>query len=572
MADIRTFDLPDLGEGLTEGEILRWFVAPGETVTLNQPIVEVETAKAAVEIPSPYAGLVTTLHHAEGATVEVGSPLIAIDTAPGTSANADADVTRAGDSAIPGDAALAAPPAVSSGIGSSGAASSTPGAGPGSGGSPGGGAVPPAGAAAVGAVGAPPAGSAGPAPGDGGGSGEGGRTPVLVGYGPRTGASRRRPRRATPTPEPVPAVGGGGLVGDQAEPAPDATLPLLPTIPDALASGVKPVRHGGLEMGRAAERAAQSADSVTPIPTGTRPHPATTSRPRAKPPVRKLARDLGVDLARIPATGPDGIVTRDDVTRAASSVAIEVVPAPAATVTAEVREHRIPVRGVRKLTAEAMVTSVATAPHVTEWLTVDVTRTLRAVRRLRENKAFADVRVNPMLLIAKAVTLAVARHPELNSTWVDGPDGTAEIVVKDYVNLGIAAATPRGLMVPNLKDAGRLSLPELAAALDSLVGVAKAGRTPPADLTGGTITITNVGVFGVDAGTPILNPGEAAILCVGQIVERPWVHRGVVKPRSVCQLALSFDHRIVDGEGGSKFLADVGRFLEDPEGVALAWS
>ncbi|TQS39975.1 dihydrolipoamide acetyltransferase family protein [Cryptosporangium phraense] len=524
MAEIRTFDLPDLGEGLTEGEILRWFVAPGETVALNQPIVEVETAKAAVEIPSPFAGVVTTLHGEEGATLEVGSPLIAIDTAPGSS-DATTDATAAGETAITGDAALAAPPA---------------------------------GADVVAA-------SAGDQPG------EGGRTPVLVGYGPRTGAARRRPRRATPTPEPEPAVGGAGLVGDQAEPAPDTTLPLLPTIPDALASGVKPVRHGGLEMGRAAERAAQAAGPTTAFPTSTgpEPHPATATRPRAKPPVRKLARDLGVDLTAIPATGPNGTVSRDDVTRAASAGTSETAVAGAAP---DAREQRIPVRGVRKLTAEAMVASVATAPHVTEWLTVDVTRTLRAVRRLRENPAFADVRVNPMLLIAKAVTLAVGRHPEVNSTWVDGPDGTAEIVVKDYVNLGIAAATPRGLLVPNVKDADRLGLPELAAALDQLVAVAKAGRTPPADLAGGTITITNVGVFGVDAGTPILNPGEAAILCVGQIAERPWVHRGVVKPRSVCQLALSFDHRIVDGEGGSKFLADVGRFLEDPEGVALAWS
>ncbi|GAA3394024.1 dihydrolipoamide acetyltransferase family protein [Cryptosporangium minutisporangium] len=542
MADIRTFDLPDLGEGLTEGEILRWLVATGDTVTLNQPIVEVETAKAAVEIPSPYAGVVTALHHEEGSTVEVGSPLIAIDTAPGAASPPPN---------VPSRAASDATGAATSGADTSPGVTAVPGST------------------------APDAGTDDGGTPDGGTTDTpGGRTPVLVGYGPRSGPARRRARRALPEPENTPAVGGAGLSGDRAEPAPDETLSLLPTIPDALAAGAKPVRHGGLEMGRAAERAATAAGTVSALPTRStaRPHPATTARPRAKPPVRKLARDLGVDLATVPATGPDGTVSRDDVRRAAASAtAVPTEPTQTAPTASDVREQRVPVRGVRKLTAEAMVTSVATAPHVTEFLTVDVTRTLRAVRRLRENPAFADVRVGPLLLVAKAVVQAVRRHPELNACWVDGPDG-AEIVLKDYVNLGIAAATPRGLMVPNIKDAGRLTMPELASALDSLVAVAKAGRTPPADLSGGTLTITNVGVFGVDAGTPILNPGEAAILCVGQIAERPWVHKGVVKPRAVCQLALSFDHRIVDGEGGSKFLADVGRFLEDPERTALAWA
>jgi pyruvate dehydrogenase E2 component (dihydrolipoamide acetyltransferase) len=294
----------------------------------------------------------------------------------------------------------------------------------------------------------------------------------------------------------------------------------------------------------------------------------TATRALAKPPVRKLIRDLGLDLASIPATGPHGTVSRDDVQRAAA--ALTAVEEPVA-VTDTGRERRVPVRGVRKLTAEAMVASVTTAPHVTEFLTVDVTRTLKAVKQLREDPAFAGVRVGPLLLIAKAVLLAAARHPELNSSWVSSPAGD-EIVLKDYVNLGIAAATPRGLLVPNIKDADQLPLPELASALDELVRVAKSGKTPPADLAGGTITITNVGVFGVDTGTPILNPGEAAILCVGQIAERPWVHKGSLAVRSVCQLALSFDHRIVDGEGGSKFLADIGRFLADPFTTALAWS
>ena len=514
MPEIQTFNLPDLGEGLTDGEILRWFVAVGDRITLNQPIVEVETAKAAVEIPSPFAGIVTELHHPEGATIEVGTPIIAIDVSAEVGAAASASEAPSANSyAIP---VTTGPESVTAG---------------------------------------PPE-----------------RTPVLVGYGPRTGATRRRPRRLAGA-EAEPATGGGGLVGDPAEPDRDETLSLLPTIPDALAAGAKPVRHGGLELGRAIERAGLAASQVTPLP-GLHARPASrggaAARPRAKPPVRKLARDLGVDLTAVPATGPHATVSRDDVRRAAAAQTASVTePAPA--LESSPRERRVPVRGVRKLTAEAMVASVATAPHVTEFLTVDVTRTLKAVRSLRDDPAFADVRVGPLLLIAKAVVLAVARHPELNASWAAGPDG-ADIVLKEYVNLGIAAATPRGLLVPNVKDADRLPLPALAAALDELVRVAKAGKTTPADLTGGTITITNVGVFGVDAGTPILNHGEAAILCVGQIAERPWVHKGVVKPRSVCQLALSFDHRVVDGEGGSKFLADVGRFLTNPTATALTWS
>jgi pyruvate dehydrogenase E2 component (dihydrolipoamide acetyltransferase) len=233
------------------------------------------------------------------------------------------------------------------------------------------------------------------------------------------------------------------------------------------------------------------------------------------------------------------------------------------------REHRVPVKGVRKLTAENMVASAFTAPHVTEVLAVDVTRSMRALERLRERPDWRGVRVSPLLVVAKAVLLAVRRHPMINSTW---SASTGEIVVKEYVNLGIAAATPRGLVVPNIKDAGRLSLRELADAMTALVGTAKEGRTAPADMSGGTFTITNVGVFGVDTGTPILPPGEAAILAFGAVRQMPWVHKGKVRVRDVTTLGLSFDHRIVDGELGSKFLSDVGMFLADPEGSLLAWA
>ena len=262
-----------------------------------------------------------------------------------------------------------------------------------------------------------------------------------------------------------------------------------------------------------------------------------------------------------------GSVTRDDVQQAAAQ------PAAATAATAPVfdasREQRVPVKGVRKLTAENMVASAFTAPHVTEFLTVDVTRSTKALAKLKSRPEFRDLRISPLLLVAKAVLLAVRRHPMVNSTW---SGETGEIVVKEYVNLGIAAATERGLIVPNVKDAGRLSLRELAEALNTLVQVAKSGRTPPADMSGGTFSITNVGVFGVDTGTPILPPGESAILAFGAVKPMPWVHKGKIKIRQVTTLGLSFDHRVVDGELGSKFLRDVGEFLADPEAALLSWT
>ncbi len=518
MSRIKRFNLPDLGEGLTEGEILQWLVKPGDTVTLNQPIVEVETAKAAVEIPSPYAGVVTDLLHTEGDTVDVGAPIIAFDTDPGAGALPAAEPA-------PGDGATtleSAPPSAETLASVTVAGDSE--------------------AVEPGLIG-------GPAPG--------GRTSVLVGYGPKTVTAKRRPRK----PVEAPAQDAAGT------PLRDHELSLLPSIPDSLATGAKPVRHGGLEVGRAAERAAEAASA--PV--------------RAKPPVRKLARDLGLDLATVRGTGPDGSITRGDVQIAHESARAHVpaasvgephpMPARRAADAASAgwdasREQRVPVKGVRRLTAAAMVTSAFSAPHVTEFLTVDVTRTMRAVRKLKASPEFADVRVGPLLLVAKAMVLAAARHPMVNASW---DEAAGEIVVKEYVNLGIAAATPRGLIVPNVKDAGRLSLRQLAEQLDALVALAKDGRTPPADMQGGTITITNVGVFGVDTGTPILNPGEVAILAFGAVREQPWVHKGKIRVRQVCQLALSFDHRVVDGELGSRFLADVGRFLNDPEAALLAW-
>jgi len=428
MSRIKEFPLPDLGEGLVEGEILKWLVSVGDTIELNQPIVEVETAKAAVEIPAKWAGKVHAIHHGEGTTVEVGMPIISIDTDPGAGEPTEAE-----------------------------------------------------------------------------------RTPVLVGYGPRTAAASRRPRKAN-------ANGGTAVISP---PPVEVAPPVVEVAPPVVEA------------------------------------PALPARALAKPPVRKLARDLGVDLIGLTGTGPQGSITRDDVQAAVS--------APAPTLTSG-REERIPVKGVRKLTAEHMVASAFTAPHVTEFLTIDMTRSIKALDRLRAVPEWREVRISPLLLVAKAVMLAIGRHPLINSTWAGD-----EIVVKRYVNLGIAAATERGLIVPNIKDAERLSLRELADAMTELVQVAKSGRTAPADMAGGTFTITNVGVFGVDTGTPILPPGESAILAFGAVKEAPWVHKGKVRVRQVTTLGLSFDHRIIDGELGSKFLRDVGAFLTDPEAALLAW-
>ena len=313
------------------------------------------------------------------------------------------------------------------------------------------------------------------------------------------------------------------------------------------------------------EDAQPAAVSQAPVAVSEAPA-AVGSRALAKPPVRKLAKDLGVELAGLVGSGAGGTVTRADVESAAGG-ALESAPSSRVVSSAPVGgETRIPVKGVRKVTAAAMVSSAFTAPHVTEWTTVDATRTMKLVRMLKVDREFRDVKVSPLLVVARAVCLAARRTPEVNSTW---DEAAQEIVVKHYVNLGIAAATPRGLMVPNVKGADSLSTHGLALALGELTSRARDGKTQPEEMSGGTFTITNVGVFGVDSGTPILNPGESGILCMGAIRRQPWVHAGKVKPRWITTLALSFDHRVVDGEQGSRFLADVAAIVEDPGSALL---
>ena len=462
MPDLKQFRLPDVGEGLTEADILTWSVAPGDTVVVNQTLVEVETAKAAVELPSPFAGVVAALHAAPGETVEVGRPIITIDVDP------------------TGPAA----------------------------GSPTGDEAPTAAAA---------------------------REAVLVGYGPRSGPVTRRVRRAPGAREQAPT----------------------PTAQAAFAVDPKPAEPPA-SVGDATPFIPGEPPAPVPAPAG-----GNGARALATPPVRKLAKSLGVDLDAITPTGPNGSVSRDDVQRAVSA------PAQPPRRADGQREERIPIKGVRKHTAAAMVASAFTAPHVTEFVTADVTAMMELRERLGARREFAGAKVSPLLLVARAALWAIARTPIVNSTW---DEAAGDIVVKHYVNLGIAAATGRGLVVPNIKEAHALSLAELGAAMRALTETARAGRTTPADMAGGTFTITNVGVFGVDTGTPILNPGESAILAFGAVRRMPWVvSRGgveTIEPRWVTQLALSFDHRVIDGEQGSIFLADVAAVLTDP-GLAL---
>ncbi|MDQ0645398.1 dihydrolipoamide acetyltransferase family protein [Microbacterium murale] len=448
---IEEFRLPDLGEGLAEAEVVQWLVAPGDTVTLNQTLAEVETAKAVVELPSPYDGVVTTLHADAGETVAVGAPLIAFD------------VVGTETSAAPARAAASAA-----------AEEKTP--------------------------------------------------PNLVGYGAAPAKDGRPTRR-------VRKAGRAAAAADTAvlEAAPHDVLPETPAT----------VRVG--------------------------------ERPRSTPPVRAYAKRSGVDIVLVAAEVGDRVIRRDDIDAYLERVGGNAVAAearvsdvsagrPAVSSVSE-RETRIPIRGVRKHTAAAMVQSAFTAPHVTTFHTVDVTATMELIESLRGDRALSEHRIGPLVIVAKAVCLALSRTPGLNSRW---DDAAGEIVQPHYVDLGIAAATERGLIVPNIRDADQMTLPQLADALRALTETARSGKTSPAELAGGTFSITNIGVFGIDAGTPILPPGQSGILAVGAVRRMPWEHRGEIALRQVMTLSLSFDHRVVDGAEGARFVKDVADILEEP--------
>ncbi len=509
------FLLPDVGEGLTEAEIVAWKVKVGDTIEINDVIVEIETAKSLVELPSPFEGTVLALLVAEGETVPVGTPIISIgaegEAAPVAPASTPAVQTesdpylgmaeKAGAAQVdPADIDLSNPAASGSMEGAS-----------------------------------------------------------LVGRIKADRGPMRRARRGSASPSTEAgaqtqmqvqgAFAPGGAQSDEVMPADESPVPAVDQRP---------------------EPAAAPAEAL--VPSAAQAEPSDV-RALAKPPVRKLAKDLGVDLSVLTGSGPSGSITRDDVQAAANGSAPAAAssgPAPMAAASHDApreRETREPIKGVRKMMATAMSQSAFTSPHVTEWITVDVTAAMQLVARLKKRPEFRDTRVSPLLVLARAVILAMKRTPEINSYW---DEAAQEVVYKHYVNLGIAAATPRGLVVPNVKDADALSMTELAQALGELTATARDGKTQPAEMAGGTFTITNVGVFGVDAGTPIINPGESAILCFGAINKRPWVDEetGEIVVRDVTTLALSFDHRHIDGEKGSRFLADVAGMLQDP-GTAL---
>ena len=484
------FPLPDVGEGLTEAEILSWKVAVGTEVAINDVLVEIETAKSVVELPSPFAGTVEALLVAEGETVEVGTPIISISG---------------------GDSAPAAPAAPAAAETESGTA--------------------------------------------------------LVGSGPKADAVKRRARKR-------PASATQPAQAPAAPAAPAVQAPVAHTPAD-------PVNRNQGLLSELAERASRFVENsplnsmvqrlshepaaAAPAAAPTLPPEQVPHRPTlAPPPVRLAAKELGVDLANVTATGARGQVTKQDLMNYVahlSDVQHSGTRQPfwqPATTPGD-RIERIPVRGVRKATAKAMVASAFSAPHVSIFVDVDASRTMEFVKRLKRSRHFEGVKVTPLLVLAAAVIWAAERNPQVNATWTD-----SEIQIKHFMNLGIAAATPRGLMVPNIKDAQELSLRELAIALNNLTTRAREGKTQPAEMANGTLTITNIGSLGIDTGTPIINPGEVAIVAFGTIKQKPWVVDGEVIPRWVTTLGGSFDHRVVDGDLSARFMADVAAILEEP--------
>lgn len=493
---LHKFNLPDVGEGLTEAEIVAWKVKPGDTVAINDVLCEIETAKSLVELPSPFAGTVTELLVPEGLTVDVGTPIISVSDA----ASSDA-------AAVPARTAAPAPDAPMYGkleadTSDVGESAGRPAGGP------------------------------------------------LVGSGPKADAVKRRRRVAAPAATPAVSAPAAGPVP-----------PVEPVEAHDIWISPEAVAH--------AERAVP-AETIDQRPTLGGAITGLVSRVLAKPPVRKIARDLGIDLSDVVPTGARGEVTREDLVSYQAQRDAEVDKADTfwgkTGRPQEQRIERIPVKGVRKATARAMVESAFAAPHVSIFVDVDASRTMEFVKRLKASRDFEGIKVSPLLILAKAVIWAAARNPSVNATWVDNPDGSdsAEIHVKHFMNLGIAAATPRGLMVPNIKNAQDLSLKELALALNDLATTARAGKTQPAQMQGGTLTVTNIGALGIDTGTPIINPGEVAIVAFGTIKQKPWVLDGEVIPRWITTLGGSFDHRVVDGDLSARFMADVAAILEEP--------
>ncbi|MCP2048600.1 UNVERIFIED_ORG: pyruvate dehydrogenase E2 component (dihydrolipoamide acetyltransferase) [Paenarthrobacter nicotinovorans] len=512
---VKKFNLPDVGEGLTEAEVVAWKVKPGDTVAINDVLCEIETAKSLVELPSPFAGTVTELLVEEGITVEVGTAIIAV------SEGQDGDAQAAPEAPAPAAAAEETFTPVYGKL--TAEAGEQPAGGP------------------------------------------------LVGSGPKADAVKRRARK-----RPAGAVVEAAGVAENAEgtvqdnqavlaakaaeaPVSQRTTPARAVVEPVQQSATAPALPPGVQQ-PAATRGAAFSGTISGL----------VNKVLAKPPVRKFARDLGIDLADVVATGQRGEVTREDLVSYQAQRDAELDQADtfwgASRKPQDQRVERVPVKGVRKATAKAMVDSAFSAPHVSIFVDVDASRTMEFVKRLKVSRDFEGIKVSPLLILAKAVIWAAARNPSVNATWVEDADGKggAEIQIKHFMNLGIAAATPRGLMVPNIKDAQDLSLKELALALNELATKARAGKTQPAEMQGGTLTITNIGALGIDTGTPIINPGEVAIIAFGTIKQKPWVLDGEVIPRWITTLGGSFDHRVVDGDLSARFMADVAAILEEP--------
>ncbi len=512
---VKKFNLPDVGEGLTEAEVVAWKVKPGDTVAINDVLCEIETAKSLVELPSPFAGTVTELLVEEGITVEVGTAIIAV------SEGQDGDAQAAPEAPVPAAAAEETFTPVYGKL--TAEAGEQPAGGP------------------------------------------------LVGSGPKADAVKRRARK-----RPAGAVVEAAGVAENAEgtvqdnqavlaakaaeaPVSQRTTPARAVVEPVQPSATAPALPPGVQQ-PAATRGAAFSGTISGL----------VNKVLAKPPVRKFARDLGIDLADVVATGQRGEVTREDLVSYQAQRDAELDQADtfwgASRKPQDQRVERVPVKGVRKATAKAMVDSAFSAPHVSIFVDVDASRTMEFVKRLKVSRDFEGIKVSPLLILAKAVIWAAARNPSVNATWVEDADGKggAEIQIKHFMNLGIAAATPRGLMVPNIKDAQDLSLKELALALNELATKARAGKTQPAEMQGGTLTVTNIGALGIDTGTPIINPGEVAIIAFGTIKQKPWVLDGEVIPRWITTLGGSFDHRVVDGDLSARFMADVAAILEEP--------
>ncbi|WBL20495.1 dihydrolipoamide acetyltransferase family protein [Citricoccus sp. NR2] len=458
----QTFDLPDLGEGLTEAELVRWLVAEGDVVVVDQPIAEVETAKALVEVPCPYAGTVLTLHGAEGDTMEVDAPLITV-----------------GD---PGD----------------------------------------------------------------------------DGAGPSTEPATEQPGALSYREEEQAGV----------KPEQDSNVEA-----DDEGSGSVLIGYGTTGAKATGRTRARKSSASASVPAAPSAAPAGRAPRVISPLVRGLARRHGIDLATLQGSGPDGLILRADVEAAVAGTAASepVQSAPAATAApvddVDARSglgiaERIPVKGVRKMVAEQMVRSRRTIPEATAWLDVDVTKLVE----LRADLKAQDAATAPSLLalIARFTTAALQRYPVMNSRVVGEGDTGEEILHFDGINLGLAAQTDRGLVVPAIEHAEKLTARELNTAIAELVAKARDGKCTPAELTRGTFTLNNYGVFGTDGAAAIINAPEVAILGVGRIIDRPWVVDGQILVRKVTELTLSFDHRVTDGGTASAFLTMVARAMENP--------